>query len=66
MLVDASGLAWSPTGGIGSVQAAIEDVPQIGRAWVFRDMPPGTYTATVGGRARSPVALGSGGTAVAY
>ena len=66
VLVDASGLAWSEAGGGGRLDATLEDVAQVGRAWVFRDMPPSTYTVTVGGKARAPVPLVSGGTAIAY
>ena len=66
VLVDASGVAWSESNGRGRLSATLEDLPQIGRAWVFRDVPPSTYTVTVDGRARSPVPLASGGTAIAY
>ncbi len=66
VLVDASGLTWSATNGGGRLESTIEDVPQVGRAWVFRDLPPSIYTANVDGNARSPVALASGGTAIAY
>ena len=66
VLFDASGLAWSSGDFGGDLDETIEDVPRIGRAWVFRDMPPGTCTATVDGKARSPVPLASAGTAVAY
>jgi hypothetical protein len=65
-LVDASGLAWTSANGGGSLEATLEDVPQVGRAWVFRDMPPSTYTVTVDGRPRTPVPLVSAGTAIAY
>ena len=46
--------------------AIVEDVPQIGCSWVFRDMPPSTYTVTLDGGARAPVPLASGGTAIVY
>jgi hypothetical protein len=66
VLFDAAGLAWSSGDFGGDLDETLEDVPGIGRAWVFRDMPPGTYAATVDGKARSPVPLASGSTAVAY
>jgi Carboxypeptidase regulatory-like domain len=66
VLVDASGFAWSDPKGTGRTGASLEDLPNIGRAWVFRDMPPGTYAVTLDGKSRSPVPLASGGTAVAY
>jgi hypothetical protein len=64
-LVDGSGFAWSAAPANGGIAATLEDVPSIGRAWVFRDVPPGTYTVTVGGKARSAVPLAPGGTAFA-
>jgi protocatechuate 3,4-dioxygenase beta subunit len=66
VVVDASGFAWSNASGTGRLGATLEDVPSIGRAWVFRDIPPGTYTVKVNGKARSPIPLASGGTAVMY
>ena len=65
VLMDASGFAWSDVAGQGRIAATLEDVPSAGRAWVFRDVPPGTYVVTVGGKARPPVPLSSGGTAFA-
>ncbi len=65
-VVDASGILWSDEKGNMRFAAAIEDVPGIGRAWVYRDIPPGSYTATVDGKARSAVPLTAGGAAIAY
>jgi protocatechuate 3,4-dioxygenase beta subunit len=65
-MVDASGLAWTSGNGAGSLEGTLEDVPQIGRAWVFRDMPPSTYAVTIDGKARTPVPLASAATAIAY
>jgi hypothetical protein len=65
VLVDGSGFRWSDGTGNGRIVASFEEVPSVGRAWVFRDLPPGTYTATVDGKARSPIPLASGGTSVA-
>jgi hypothetical protein len=65
-LVDASGLLWSSGSGGANLDATLEDVPQVGRAWVFRDMPPSTYTVTVDGKPRTPVPLASAATAIAY
>jgi len=64
-LVDGSGFAWSDGTGNSRIAARLEELPSVGRAWVFRDVPPGTYTVTIDGKARSPVPLSSGGTAVA-
>jgi len=66
VLVDASGIRWSDADGGGRVDGTLEDVAQVGRAWVFRDMPPSTYAVTIGGKARAPVPLASGGTAIAF
>jgi hypothetical protein len=65
-LVDASGTAWSGSSSRWSLDAVIEELPNVGRAWVFRDVPPGMYVATVDGKPRSAVPLASGGTAIAY
>jgi hypothetical protein len=65
-LVDAAGVEWSGPGELGSIRAVVEDVANVGRAWIFRDVPPGDYVATVDGKSRSPVPLASGGTSVAY
>jgi len=65
VVVDGSGFAWSDGSGRGRVAASFEELPSAGRAWVFRDLPPGTYVVTVEGTKRSPVVLASGGTATA-
>jgi len=65
LLVDGAGFAWSDGSGNSRIVARLEELPSVGRAWVFRDVPPGNYIATVDGKARSPVPLSSGGTAVA-
>lgn len=65
-LVDGSGVAWSGASSRWPIDSVIEELPNVGRAWVFRDVPPGTYVATVDGKARSAVPLASGGTTIAY
>jgi hypothetical protein len=65
LLVDASGFAWSDGSGNSRIVARLEELSNVGRAWVFRDVPPGTYIVTIDGKARSPVPLSSGGVAVA-
>jgi protocatechuate 3,4-dioxygenase beta subunit len=65
-LVDASGVIWSGGPIRGRPVASFEDVPNVGRAWVFRDLPPGQYIATIDGKSRSAVPLVSGATAIAY
>jgi hypothetical protein len=65
-LIDGTGYAWADAQGRGRVDATLEDVPKIGRAWVFRDLPPGMYAVSIGGKARAAVPLASGGTAIAY
>jgi len=63
-IVDASGLDWTSE----SARASGEftDLPNVGHAWVYSDMPPGSYTAIVDGKPRAAVTLASGGTATAY
>ena len=63
-LVDASGLEWNSEPARAS--GVFTDLPNVGRAWVYSDMPPGTYTAIVNGKPRASVPLASGGTATAY
>jgi hypothetical protein len=41
------------------------EVSGIGPAWVFSDLPPGRYTAVVGGAPRAAVEVAPGGRAVA-
>jgi hypothetical protein len=64
-IVDASGFAWSDGTGAARIPGSFEDLTSGGRGWVFRDMPPGTYTVTVEGKKRAPVPLASGSTAFA-
>jgi len=63
---DAGGVTWSGPKGRGRLDGTLGDVPRVGRAWVFNDLPPGSYVVTVGGRPRAAVPLASGGTAIAY
>jgi hypothetical protein len=65
VVVDAAGFAWSDGTGQSRIGGSFEELPSGGRAWVFRDVPPSTYTVTIGGHARPPVPLASGGTAFA-
>ncbi|HUC43578.1 MAG TPA: carboxypeptidase-like regulatory domain-containing protein [Candidatus Sulfotelmatobacter sp.] len=60
-VVDATGFTWSGSW----ITVASGDLPDVGRAWIFDDLPPGMYTVTVDGAARNPVPLSSGGTAIA-
>lgn len=66
VVVDATGYTWSGSYPSIAIEGRVVEVPGVGRAWVFSDLPPGAYTATVEGAARKPVVLESGGTAVAY
>ena len=65
-VVDASGYSWGGAARHDAWIAGIPtDLPDVGKAWVFNDLPPGMYTVTVDGATRSPVPLSSGGTAIA-
>ena len=65
VVVDGSGFAWSDGTGRSRMGASFEELPSGGRAWVFRDVPPGTYTVTIDGKSRPAVPVSSGGTAYA-
>lgn len=68
-LLDAEGFDWSAAYGrlIQPEQNGLwrkETRPDAGPAWVFTGLPPGAYTAVVGGTSRGPVSIDSGETAV--
>lgn len=63
-LVDGSGVDWTESDA--RANGSLTELPSVGRAWVYNDMPPGTWTVVVDGKARAPVPLAAGGTAIAY
>jgi hypothetical protein len=64
-VVDGSGFIWANPTGHGIIQGVASDLPDVGKSWVFDDLPPGMYTVTVDGTPRSPVPVLSGATTTA-
>jgi hypothetical protein len=65
-IIDESGAAWNLPYGLGWPRCAREEGPGPAASYVCHELPPGTYTAVVDGKKRSPVPVRSGETAVAY
>lgn len=57
--------AWRQIDPLGQDQPQREYDPELGEVWIFRDLPEGVYEVSVGGEARDPVVLVSGGRSVA-
>ncbi len=68
-VIDENGVEWSDVlrqiDPPGEYQPALSDLPELGLAWVFPDLPYGVYTAFVDGRVRESIVVVPGEQSVA-